>query len=300
MTTMLQLMQQASAEMGLTVPSSVAGNTASDVVQTLALLNAVGYELKNIFEWQKISKEYRFTTQALSTTGNTTDNSAVITGIPSTTGLDTTYMVTGTNVMQDTYVSSVDSGTQVTLSNALTGTETGADLVFSKTQYSMPADFDRLINRTEWDKNNHWELIGPESAQEWQWLKSGYIQTTPRVRFRQLGGYFQIWPPIGAEDLYGFEYISNYWVTDSSGNGKSSFTADDDTCIFKDRLMVLGVKLKYFEIKGFDTTAFARDYMTQRDAAMSGDAGAPTLSLSRRNNTLLIGYNSIPDSGYGT
>jgi hypothetical protein len=300
MTTMLQLMQQASAEMGLTVPSSVAGNTAADVVQTLALLNAVGYELKNVFEWQKLSKEYRFTTEALTTTGDTTINSAVITGIPSTTGLGSTYMVTGTNVPQDTYVSSVDSATQVTLSNASTGTETGADLVFSKTQYSMPSDFDRLINRTEWDKNNHWELIGPESAQEWQWLKSGYIQTTPRVRFRQLGGYFQIWPPTGVEDLYGFEYVSNNWVTDSGGTGKTSFTADDDTCIFKDRLMVLGVKLKYFEIKGFDTTAFARDYQVQRDSAMSGDAGAPTLSLSRRNNTLLIGYNSIPDSGYGT
>lgn len=299
MTTMLQLVQQARVEMGLTSPSSVAGNTTEDIVQTLGLLNAVGYELSRLFEWQKMTKEYRFTTEALDTTGDTTNNSAVVTNIPSTTGLDSTYMVTGTNIPQDTYVSSVDSATQVTLTNAVTATETASDIVFSKTQYSMPSDFDRLINRTEWDKTNHWELIGPESAQEWQWLKSGYIQTTPRVRFRQLGGYFQIWPPIGAENLYGFEYISTQWVRNVSNVGQTSFTTDTDTCIFPDRLMVLGTKLKYFEIKGFDTTAFYRDYTYQLDSAKSMDAGAPTLNLARRNNTLLIGYNSIPDSGYG-
>lgn len=300
MTTMLQLVQQATAEMGLSVPTAVAGNTASDVVQTLALLNAAGYELKSIFEWQKITKEYRFTTDALSTTGTLTDNSAIVTAIPSTTGLDATWMVTGTNIPQDTYVSSVDSATQVTLTNAVTDSATAQTLVFSKTKYSMPSDFDRLVNRTEWDKNNHWELIGPESPQEWQWLKSGYIQTTPRIRFRQLGGYFQIWPPTGAENMYGFEYISTNWVLDSNGTGKSSFTADTDTCIYPDRLMVLAVKLKYFEIKGFDTTAFTRDYNYQLESAKSQDAGAPTLNLARRNNTLLIGYNSIPDSNYGS
>lgn len=300
MTTMLQLVQQATAEMGLSIPTAVAGNTASDVVQTLALLNAAGYELKSIFEWQKITKEYRFTTEALDTTGTMVSGSAVITGIPTTTGLDATYMVTGDNIPQDTYISSVDSATQVTLTNAVTGSGTAQSIVFSKTKYAMPSDFDRLINRTEWDKNNHWELIGPESPQEWQWLKSGYIQTTPRIRFRQLGGYFQIWPPTGAEDLYGFEYVSTNWVLDTNGNGKSSFTADTDTCIYPDRLMVLAIKLKYFEIKGFDTTAFTRDYNYQLESAKSQDAGAPTLSLSRRNNTLLIGYNSIPDSGYGS
>jgi len=146
MATMLQLIQQATGEMGLTVPSSVASNTSSDVVQLLALLNSQGYELIRLAEWQKCITEYQFNTEVLSTTGDTVDASAVVTGIPDTTGLDTTYMVTGTNIPQDTYVLTVDSGTQVTLTNPTTDTETGSTIVFSKTKYSMPSDFDRLIN----------------------------------------------------------------------------------------------------------------------------------------------------------
>ena len=60
---MLQLVQQASAELGLAVPSSVAGNQTQDVVQMLALLNAAGYELAWQYLWQALNMEYRFTTQ---------------------------------------------------------------------------------------------------------------------------------------------------------------------------------------------------------------------------------------------
>jgi len=299
MATMLQLVQQATAEMGLTVPSAVASNTSSDIVQILALLNSVGYELIRLAEWQKCITEYQFNTEVTSTTGNTVDASAVITNIPDTTGLDTTYMVTGTNIVQDTYILTVDSATQVTLTNPTTDTETGSTIVFSKTKYAMPSDFDRLINRTQWDKTNHWEMIGPQSSQEWQWLKSGYIQTTPRVRFRQLGGFYQIWPPQTESDLYGFEYLSKNWAINASGTAISSFTADDDTCIFQDRLMVAGLKLKYFSIKGFDTTDFRRDWNYQLEAALSSDKGAPNLNLAPRPQSVLISYNSIPDSNYG-
>lgn len=301
MATMLQLVQQATAEMGLTPPSAVASNTASDVVQILALLNAVGYELisNNDTDWQKCITEYQFNTEVLSTTGDTVNNSAVVSNIPDTTGLDTTYMVTGTNILQDTYIESVDSGTQVTLTNDSTATETGSTIVFCKTKYAMPSDYQRLVNRTQWDKTNHWEMIGPETSQEWQWLKSGYVQTTPRIRFRQLGGFFQIWPPQSSESLYGFEYVSKNWAINASGTPIASFTADDDTCIFPDRLMVSGLKLKYFSIKGFDTTDFRRDYMIQLDGAMAADKGAGNLNLAPMPQTILIGYNSIPDSGMG-
>jgi hypothetical protein len=39
-TTLLQLVQQASAEMGLAIPNTVAGNTSTDVTQMYYLINA--------------------------------------------------------------------------------------------------------------------------------------------------------------------------------------------------------------------------------------------------------------------
>lgn len=299
MTTMLQLVQQATGEMGLAVPTYVAGNTAQDTIQQLALLNAVGYEIQRKWDWEALCTEYRFTTQYVTTTGTLTTGSAVVTGIPDTTGLDTTYMVMGTGINTDVYVVSVDSATQVTLNQAATATGSQT-LNFCKTKYSNPSDFDRQIDRTQWDKTRHWEMLGPESAQQWQWLKSGFIATGPRLRFRRMGGFFQIWPPIASAEYLGWEYVSNAWAQDTTGAGKSSFTVDTDTCIFPDRLMVLGLKLKYFEVKGFDTTALSRDYQDELSIAMANDMGSETLSFAPQLSQQLLGVANLPDTGLGS
>jgi hypothetical protein len=146
-------------------------------------------------------------------------------------------------------------------------------------------------------------MLGPESAQQWQWLKSAYISTGPRIRYRILGNYFQIWPLLGTNEYLGFEYVSNLWATatgTTTGPDKSAFTIDTDTCIFNDRLMVLGTKLKYFSIKGFDTTDIRRDYEEHLSLSKTHDAGAATLSFSPRPSSVLMGYENIPDSNFGS
>jgi hypothetical protein len=54
--TLLQLIQQATGEMGLAVPTVVTGSTNADTIQQLALLNAVGYELLRQHPWQALLK----------------------------------------------------------------------------------------------------------------------------------------------------------------------------------------------------------------------------------------------------
>jgi hypothetical protein len=115
--TMVQLVQQVTNELGVVSPSTVAGNTSQDVIQILALMNASGYELLKRHDWRELTKPYRFTVQYLVTTGTWSTSSAAVTGIPDTTGLDTTYMAVGTGINQDTFIQSVDSGTQVTLNH---------------------------------------------------------------------------------------------------------------------------------------------------------------------------------------
>lgn len=296
---MLQLIQQATGELGLSVPTYVAGNNTQDVVQQLALINAVGYELQRQYEWQKALVEYRFTTQYLTTTGTTASGSPIVTALGSTTGLDATYSVIGTGIPQDAYVLTNDGATQVTLTQNATASGT-VTLNFCKTKYSMPADYDRPVDRTQWDKSKHWEMLGPDSPQQWQWLKSGYIATGPRMRFRPLGGYFQTWPPVATAEYIGMEYVSKNWATAVAGTGKTSFTVDTDTCIFDDRLMVLGLKKKYLEAKGFDAQIVRMDYNTALTIAKATDAGASTLSFAPRLSSNLVGIQNAPDSGYGS
>jgi len=194
---------------------------------------------------------------------------------------------------------SVDSPTQVTIQQQASSSNTATSLTFSQTQYAMPADYDRQIDRTHWDKTQHWQMIGPETAQQWEWLTSGYISTGPRVRWRLLGSYFQIWPGFSNAERLGYEYRSNGWAASSTGTVKTSFTADTDTCIYPSRLMVLFTKLKYFEGKGFDTTAMYQNYASELEAAMALDMSSANLSFAPRPGTVLIGYDNIPDSGYG-
>jgi len=300
--TMLQLVQQAYGEMGLNVPSSVAGNQSLDVVQAQYLLNAVGNELIREPDdgWQALVQQYITTVSYTTITGNTTNGSSTLSGIASTTGIDTTYGISGAGINQACYVSAVPSGTTLTLSQPATSTNTGATYTLTKVKYAMPSDYDRQIDRTHWDKSKHWEMLGPEDAQQWQWLKSGYISTGPRVRWRILGGTFQIWPPMNTQEYLGFEYRSNAWAQSASGTPQQSLVNDTDTAFFDTRIMVIYTKLKYFQIKGFDTSSLTQDYQRYLSIAKANDKGAPNLSFNPNPSKVLIGWANIPDTGYGT
>lgn len=297
--TMLQLMQQTSSELGLVAPTTVANNTSQDVIQLLALMNSVGYELIKEYDWRALQREYRFYTQAYQYTGFTVEGSYQITGMSSTVGLNDKFMVTGDGVYQDTNIVSVDSAVQVTLSQKADATGF-ATFNFGQTKYDLPPDYESITDRTHWDKSKHWEMLGPEDAQQWQWLKSGYISTGPRVRWRILGEYFQIWPIMNTQELLGYEYRSKAWAESSTGEPKNSFTADTDKTILDDRLIVMATKLKYFQIKNFDTTALQQTYDRYLSVIKSNDKGAANLSFAPYPAGVLIGYANIPDTGYGS
>jgi hypothetical protein len=302
MTTLLSLVQRVRGELGLSVPTVVAASSDQDILTTLYQMNAVGEELVNMrtdAPWQALNVEYRFNTLFSIQTGTAVLGSPTITGLSSTTGLDTTYMAVGLGIPQDTYILTVDSTTQVTLSQNVTITGTPS-ISFCKTEYSLPADYKNMVNRTFWDKTRHWEMLGPEDGQQWQWLKSGYIATGPRIRFRLMNNFFQLWPPLATTEYLGFEYVSQGWAKNLLGVRQTAFLADTDTCIYPDRLMILGGKLKYFELKGFDTTALMRDFTRELNIAVGKDSAAATLSLAPKPSQILIGYSNVPDSGFGT
>ncbi len=297
----LQLVQQATGELGLTVPTYVVGNPAQDQVQQLALLNAVGNELQREFIWQHSTVQYRVPVAILATTGDVVNGSAVITNLASTAGIDNKFQVSGVGIPTNANVVSVDSPTQITIDQPATATTVGNALNFGQVRFPLPANFDRSIDTTQWDITKKWQLLGPATAQQWEYLVSGWIATGPRAIYRLWAGYFQIWPVQTTPDLLGFEYISNSWVVPPGGFEplQSSFLLDTDTCVFPDRLMVLGLKKKYYEAKGFDTTALSADYESQKSIAFANDQGPGTLSMAPRAASNLIGWWNIPDSSYG-
>ena len=298
--TMLELVQQVTSELNLAVPSYVEGNTSQDVQQILALMNRAGYDLIKEHDWQALELEYRFYTTAITTTCNTYNGTYVLDNIPSTAGLDNTYSIVGTDVPQDTYIDEVTSSTALTTTQLSSATSVGGTVTFSKTIYPLPPDYETITDNTHWDKTKHWQMLGPVDAQQWQWLKSGYISTGPRVRWRILGNTFQIWPPYNTQEYLGFEYRSKGWARSATNQVKNSFTKDTDTTVLDDAVLVLLTKLKYFQIKSFDTTALQQDYNRYLNVAKANDKGSATLSFAPQPSAVLIGWANIPDTGYGS
>ena len=298
--TMLQLVQQVTAELNLAVPSYVVGNPSQDVQQILALMNRAGYDLIKEYDWQALEVEYRFYTNAITTTCNTTNGTYLLYNIPSTAGLDSTYSIVGTSIPQDTYVNNVIDNNSLTTTQLASATSVGGTVTFSKTIYPLPSDYETITDNTHWDKTKHWQMLGPVDAQQWQWLKSGYISTGPRVRWRILGNTFQIWPPYNTQEYLGFEYRSKGWVRNAAGDVLNSFQNDSDTTVLDDAVIAILTKLKYFQIKSFDTTSLQQDYIRYLNVAKSNDKGSATLSFAPQPSAVLIGWANIPDTGYGS
>lgn len=300
--TMLQLVQQTTAELNLAVPSYVIGNPSQDVQQILALMNGAGYELLKEHDWQALQVQYRFYTQSITADATTVNGSYNLTFALGTdlSAVDSQWQLSGYNIPQDTYVVSANNTTKVVVMSQMATGDGVQSVVCAQTAYDLPADFETITDRTQWDKSKHWEMLGPEDAQQWQWLKSGYISTGPRVRWRILDNQFQIWPVMNTEEYLGWEYRSKGWARSSAGAIKNSFTADSDTTVFDDRIMTLYTKLKYFQVKSFDTTALMQDYQRYLTIAKANDKGAPNLSFAPYPSKVLIGYANIPDTGYGS
>ena len=103
--TMLQLVQQVTAELNLNVPSYVAGNTNQDVQQVLALMNGAGYELIKEYDWQALQVQYRFYTQAINCNATAVNGSTLLTVDPGVdlTGVNKQWQITGSNINPVSY-----------------------------------------------------------------------------------------------------------------------------------------------------------------------------------------------------
>lgn len=307
---LLTLVQRAAQQLGIPVPTTVAGSTDPQVLQLFALANAVGDELLSSAEWTPLQTQAVINVEFLwQGTGDTTANSATVTNLTDGSPLAlidpvTNYIIVGNDIQVASRILTNPAPGTITMDMNATGTTVGGDITISRDTYAVPDDFDSFINRTQWDRTNHWELVGPMSPQENQWVMSGIVTTGPRRRFRQVGrgvDVFRIWPPPSATDTpstLAYEYKSNYWATDSAGTPQSQFVYDTDTCMFNDLVMVAGIKYMFWAIKGFDTSRLERDYRTYMQSAIAADGGARTLDLSRRNWPIFISPASVQDGNF--
>lgn len=301
--TLLELVDQVNGELGLSQPTSVIGATDNQTKQQLALANRLGRDLVRDFEWQRLVRAYIFqTTAAVTTTGTVTSGSAVIGSIPSTSSLAVGNVVTGSGAGLAPYVEilTVDSSSQVTLTQPVSTSTASVSLTFAKQDYDLPSGYDRMVSDTNWDRTNHWRNMGSKTSQEWQWLQGGVISVGPRERYRIYNNKLRIFAALTTAYSFAFEYVSNQWIIASGGTAgtKSTYTSDSDTSVFPDDVMVSGLKFYFLKAKKLDFGIELAEFVRSVSYAKAQDVPVPAQSLSPLQPQELVGPWSVQDGNW--
>ena len=166
--------------------------------------------------------------------------------------------------------------------------------------YPVPDDWAYFTDQTQWDRTNHWPMLGPKSPQEWAWMKGGLLVTAPRVRYRVMDNKLWLWPVETTDTTLAMEYTSKGWVLNVDDTIADMVTLDDQLVRFDPWLVVKFIKLKFYQLKAFDTSGVLSDFTRIFDALTGKDVGAPILSLNPRSPTIYIGPWSVPDGSWNT
>jgi hypothetical protein len=329
--TLLSIAQNAVSYAGLSAPDSIVGNSDQTSLLVLAAARQAGESVARRPQggWVDMIREFDFVTMATAVYSGTVDNTgpggtAVIT-IFSDTNVDELDLVIAPNyVAKGTFLPNnavvVDS-TQtlpsftyvITLNVAATSTGDGS-FSFGRANYALPADFQRPIDNTFWDRTRFWSMRGPLSPQQWQLFKSsaiGYASIQRRFRFRGAnvingaGGtpgtaMLSIDPvPFDNGSALVFEYVSNAWCKSASGTLQTTWAADTDVGILDEYLIQLDVIWRVLRRLGLSYSDEQAEAMSEIDKAMATDGGAPILSLTPNTTLSLIGPWNLPETGFG-
>lgn len=301
MSTILQICQDVAREISFSVPSSLVGSSNALDVQFLAIAHDEVQKLSQ-YEWPQLSKTFTIT------------------------------------------------------------------LATSTESYTLPSDFNYWINRTAWDQENDWEMLGPLSAQEWQAVQNGVTSSSLRKKFR-IQGFYSTLSNVSGDPIPGYrikihpvptssengqtcvkEYTSsNYmlpkqWVTSTSfaaasycsnvGNvyyttaggttgatppthstGSASdgtvtwvyqssaydkFLADTDFPLLPHKLIKAGIKWRMLQENGFEFGIAKAEYDGLFMKEVSGLRGGRDIGMVPSYEYGLLGYDNIPQDGYGS
>jgi hypothetical protein len=311
---LLSICQSVAADIPVDVPTIIIGSSDGTARLLLACAQREGKALarRPSLGWVSQITEHTFTTFALTTTGNVTSGSLILTGLGSTTGVTPGMTANGSGLLTNSPVASVDSSSQITLSAGFTpvSDEIATDITIGQGDYALPSDFERMVDETLWDRSRFWQMRGAMTPQQWQLYKSspiGRASIQRRWRIRLATGatagatpVFSIDPvPSDNGSLLVFEYVSNAWCKSAGGTAQTAWAADTDVGILDEYLIELGITWRMLERLGMDYTAAYSEYSQEVDKAVAADGGTSVIDMTPSGGTFLLNWTNIPETGYG-
>jgi hypothetical protein len=152
---------------------------------------------------------------------------------------------------------------------------------------AIPADFDRIIPDTMFNRTSRRQVYGPIDATEWQRQQASLI-TAVNPAFRIRGNAILIAPLPRPGDTIAYEYISRHWCESNAGSPHAEWLADTDRGRLDEALMTLGVIWRFRRDKGFAFDDEKDAYERRVADAIMNDG------TRRRIGTTQVGYGGVP------
>jgi hypothetical protein len=163
---------------------------------------------------------------------------------------------------------------------------------------TIATDFGRFSNNTLWNRTTNRRYYGPITDSEWQRILavvSGGITNYFRIR----GGNLLMHPTPTAGESVKFEYVSTDWVDTSGGTTANAdkFTADSQTTVLEEELVILGVVWRFLKLKGLPYDQQYVDYQN-RVSEYSGHDGASPIVRMGGPSRVILALNE-PEGNFG-
>jgi hypothetical protein len=166
-----------------------------------------------------------------------------------------------------------------------------------QTATPIPADFDRFIPNSFFNRTTRRPLTGPISPREWQWIMAQPVYSTVYLAFRERTGQFLVAPAPPPGQAVFYEYVSKNWAHSAAGAPQGAYAADTDAAFLDETLIQLGTRWRFLKSKGLD---YAEDFATYElavEQSIARDGGASMLSLAPQ--PVDLNRVNLPDGSFG-
>lgn len=136
-----------------------------------------------------------------------------------------------------------------------------------------------VVGDTLWNRTTGEPVCGPRDGRTWQAYKSQTF-TSPLAEYRIRAGSLLMLPAPTAGQTVAFEYVSNCWLTDSTGaTYRTGFAADTDVVLLDPEIMRVGLEWRWLQRKGFEYAESFASYERMVADAMARDGTKPTIIM---------------------
>ena len=166
--------------------------------------------------------------------------------------------------------------------------------------YLFPDDLAEMVEQTTW--TGSLPLLGPVNPQGAAYLKAWNATGTIYLPF-QVQARVVIFPVVPADGtVITYQYVSSYWVQSvgATSGDKAAPTVSTDVVLFDDELVIRALRLRFRELKGFDTATDLKLYQDQLVSVKGANTPGQVLSLNGNGfGPYLVDERNMPYTQWG-